>query len=145
MVRRRKVTARAKAKAKRVEKRRAAKKVARKRRKKKRRRSQRTSNPHLKTVSSSVVQLCSTFSVFKSGDERSNTQLLQPFWHSLTVISIECLKSAQCAPLKHHYDECAERVQQQQEEHGHPKEDCVEECKSNPYTLGPWEAAKQFC
>lgn len=38
------------------------------------------------------------------------------------------MKSQQCAPLKHHYDECAERVTQQQEETGKADEDCVEEC-----------------
>jgi ubiquinol-cytochrome c reductase subunit 6 len=38
------------------------------------------------------------------------------------------MKSQQCAPLKHHYDECAERVMQQQEETGKAEEDCVEEC-----------------
>lgn len=38
------------------------------------------------------------------------------------------MKSQQCAPLKHHYDECAERVTQQQEENGKADEDCVEEC-----------------
>jgi hypothetical protein len=32
--------------------------------------------------------------------------------------------------LKHHYDECAERVKHQQEQHGKAEEDCVEECKS---------------
>jgi hypothetical protein len=40
------------------------------------------------------------------------------------------MKSQQCAPLKHHYDECAERVMKQQEETGKAEEDCVEECKS---------------
>ncbi len=40
----------------------------------------------------------------------------------------ECMRTAQCAPLKHHYDECAERVQQQEKEHGKAQEDCVEEC-----------------
>jgi hypothetical protein len=44
------------------------------------------------------------------------------------------MKSQQCAPLKHHYDECAERVMQQQEENGKADEDCVEECTSNPYS-----------
>lgn len=39
----------------------------------------------------------------------------------------ECLKSSECAPLKHHYEECAERVQHQQEENGKADEDCVEE------------------
>nr|POE74620.1 hypothetical protein CFP56_37151 [Quercus suber] len=39
----------------------------------------------------------------------------------------DCMKTQQCAPLKHHYDECAERVTQQQEEHGKAEEDCVEE------------------
>ncbi len=38
------------------------------------------------------------------------------------------MRTAQCAPLKHHYDECAERVQQQEKEHGKAQEDCVEEC-----------------
>ncbi|KAK8919606.1 hypothetical protein VCV18_008432 [Metarhizium anisopliae] len=32
-----------------------------------------------------------------------------------------------CAPAKHHFDECVERVQQQESE-GEAKEDCVEEC-----------------
>lgn len=41
----------------------------------------------------------------------------------------ECAKSAQCASLKHHYQECAERVTAQHEnpDHKGPKEDCVEE------------------
>lgn len=40
------------------------------------------------------------------------------------------MKTQQCAPLKHHYDECAERVTKQQEENdGKAEEDCVEECK----------------
>ena len=47
----------------------------------------------------------------------------------------DCLKTAQCAPLKHHYDECAERVQKQEEENGKAEEDCVEECKLLPYDL----------
>ncbi|KAG6005102.1 hypothetical protein E4U21_000429 [Claviceps maximensis] len=38
----------------------------------------------------------------------------------------ECKNSAQCAPSKHHFDECVERVQQQESE-GEAKEDCVEE------------------
>lgn len=42
------------------------------------------------------------------------------------------MKSQQCAPLKHHYDECAERVTQQQEENGKADEDCVEECMLRP-------------
>ena len=49
----------------------------------------------------------------------------------------ECAKSAQCAPLKHHYDACAERVTKQHEnpDHKGPKEDCVEECEfdGHPY------------
>ena len=39
------------------------------------------------------------------------------------------MKTRECAPLKHHYDECAERVTKQQEETGKAEEDCVEECK----------------
>ncbi|KAM0247054.1 hypothetical protein ACHAP5_004334 [Fusarium lateritium] len=38
----------------------------------------------------------------------------------------ECKNSSQCSPAKHHFDECVERVQQQESEDG-AKEDCVEE------------------
>ncbi|KAI3398957.1 hypothetical protein diail_7984 [Diaporthe ilicicola] len=38
----------------------------------------------------------------------------------------ECKESKQCAPAKHHYDECVERVTSQ-EDNGGAKEDCVEE------------------
>lgn len=42
----------------------------------------------------------------------------------------ECKESKTCAPSKHHYDDCVERVTRaEQEEHKGPKEDCVEECK----------------
>lgn len=46
----------------------------------------------------------------------------------LTRWCIDCKNSAQCAPAKHHYDECVERVTQQESEEGGAKEDCVEEC-----------------
>ncbi|KAL1297342.1 hypothetical protein AAFC00_004887 [Neodothiora populina] len=39
----------------------------------------------------------------------------------------ECIASAECAPAKHHYDHCVERVEKQQEENGKASEDCVEE------------------
>ncbi|KAK4946120.1 Cytochrome b-c1 complex subunit 6, mitochondrial [Elasticomyces elasticus] len=42
-------------------------------------------------------------------------------------LEAECENSKQCAPLKHHYDECVERVMHQQSEHGKAHEDCVEE------------------
>ena len=38
----------------------------------------------------------------------------------------ECKNAPQCAPAKHHYDHCVERVEQQESEGG-AKEDCVEE------------------
>ncbi|KAL2016847.1 hypothetical protein VTK56DRAFT_2922 [Thermocarpiscus australiensis] len=38
----------------------------------------------------------------------------------------ECRQSKQCAPAKHHYDECVERVTSAQAQGG-AKEDCVEE------------------
>ncbi|KAK3625983.1 Cytochrome b-c1 complex subunit 6, mitochondrial [Elasticomyces elasticus] len=49
----------------------------------------------------------------------------------------ECMKSAKCAPLKHHYDECTERVTQQHEQHGKAHEDCVEEFRASlpPHAL----------
>ena len=39
----------------------------------------------------------------------------------------ECRESKQCAPAKHHFDHCVERVNAQVAEGG-AKEDCVEEC-----------------
>ncbi|KIW02488.1 uncharacterized protein PV09_06291 [Verruconis gallopava] len=40
----------------------------------------------------------------------------------------ECAESKECAPYKHHYDECVERVTKKQEENdGKSDEDCVEE------------------
>lgn len=45
----------------------------------------------------------------------------------------ECKNSKQCAPAKHHFDDCVERVTNQESE-GEVKEDCVEECT---YTH-PW-------
>lgn len=50
---------------------------------------------------------------------------------SLTLPRPECANSAQCAPYKHHFEECVERVTRQQEDEDYkgPKEDCVEECK----------------
>lgn len=39
----------------------------------------------------------------------------------------ECKQSKQCSGPKHHFDDCVERVQQQESE-GEAKEDCVEEC-----------------
>lgn len=49
----------------------------------------------------------------------------------------ECAHSAQCAPFKHHFDECVERVTRQEEDEDFkgPKEDCVEECKSTSYIV----------
>ena len=43
----------------------------------------------------------------------------------------ECKNAPQCAPAKHHYDHCVERVEQQESEGG-AKEDCVEECTISP-------------
>ncbi|KAK9424226.1 putative Ubiquinol-cytochrome C reductase hinge protein-domain-containing protein [Seiridium unicorne] len=39
----------------------------------------------------------------------------------------ECKNSKQCAPAKHHYDECVERVTKAEEDGSGAKEDCVEE------------------
>ncbi|KAG6072091.1 ubiquinol--cytochrome-c reductase subunit 6, partial [Claviceps aff. purpurea] len=38
-----------------------------------------------------------------------------------------CKNSAQCAPAKHHFEECAARVAAQEEAGEKVKEDCVEE------------------
>jgi len=44
-------------------------------------------------------------------------------------LEAECANSSHCAPVKHHFDECVERVTQQLDDPDHkgPKEDCVEE------------------
>lgn len=46
----------------------------------------------------------------------------------------ECKESKACAPSKHHFDECVERVTGEDEstDKKHPNEDCVEECESFP-------------
>ena len=54
------------------------------------------------------------------------------FQYSLTVFNFtECINSAQCSTLKHHYDECGERVREQEADPDYKgfKEDCVEECR----------------
>ena len=45
------------------------------------------------------------------------------------IIFTECRESKACAPLKHHFEECSERVQKAQDEGKKHHEDCVEECK----------------
>ena len=46
----------------------------------------------------------------------------------------ECKESKACAPSKHHFEECVERVTAADEgkpvNKKHPNEDCVEECES---------------
>lgn len=57
---------------------------------------------------------------------------LAPQSDLLLIICSECANSSVCAPYKHHYDECVERVTRQEEagdDFKGPKEDCVEECK----------------
>jgi len=49
----------------------------------------------------------------------------------LLMTGIECKNSKQCAPAKHHFDECVERVTNASEEDG-ANEDCVEECEFVP-------------
>ncbi|KAI1032319.1 hypothetical protein LB503_010775 [Fusarium chuoi] len=67
-------------------------------------------------------------------DEDDEEELVDP----KETLEEECKNSPQCAPAKHHFDECVERVQQQESEGG-AKEDCVEECMStNPdCVMGP--------
>ncbi|KAI9714364.1 MAG: hypothetical protein M1820_000325 [Bogoriella megaspora] len=45
----------------------------------------------------------------------------------LPKLQEDCANTRECAPLKHHYEECVERVTSQHEQHGKAKEDCVEE------------------
>lgn len=48
------------------------------------------------------------------------------------VLFTECKESKACAPFKHHFDECVERVtgaEVGQANKKGPHEDCVEECK----------------
>ncbi|KAL8728825.1 MAG: hypothetical protein Q9166_005142 [cf. Caloplaca sp. 2 TL-2023] len=66
-----------------------------------------------------------------SGDNKDEEEEEEPGYYTEgRYVKHECAKSSQCAPLKHHYDACAERVQQQQQEDANYKrikEDCVEE------------------
>lgn len=61
------------------------------------------------------------------------------------VLEEECKNSKACAPLKHHYDECVERVTSG---HGVENEDCVEEffhllhCASTCAAPKLWKALK---
>lgn len=50
--------------------------------------------------------------------------------HVLTTDSAECRESKQCAPAKHHFDDCVERVTNAEGDQS--GEDCVEECKFRP-------------
>ncbi|PYH45302.1 cytochrome b-c1 complex subunit 6 family protein [Aspergillus saccharolyticus JOP 1030-1] len=64
--------------------------------------------------------------------EWRNSMLSILNWTSCADVSTpitECANSAQCAPYKHHFDECIERVTKQEEDEDYkgPKEDCVEE------------------
>jgi Ubiquinol-cytochrome C reductase hinge protein len=66
--------------------------------------------------------------------------MISVYWvNSITDISlVECKESKQCAPAKHHFDECVERVTGAEEgkaDKKHPHEDCVEECKRPLYAL----------
>ncbi|KAG6990898.1 hypothetical protein G7Y79_00060g092020 [Physcia stellaris] len=63
----------------------------------------------------------------EGGERRKKKQKKQKKRRRSPRIQSRSLKP--CAPLKHHFDECAERVQEQQENPAHkgPKEDCVEE------------------
>ncbi|MBE3050276.1 hypothetical protein IMZ48_48820 [Candidatus Bathyarchaeota archaeon] len=45
-----------------------------------------------------------------------------------------CKEAPVCAPAKHHFDECTERVTKATADGSAPTEDCVEECTSwTPY------------
>jgi Ubiquinol-cytochrome C reductase hinge protein len=57
--------------------------------------------------------------------------IISPEQELIAVFHPDCANSQQCAPYKHHFDECVERVTRQQEDpdSNGPKEDCVEECK----------------
>lgn len=64
------------------------------------------------------------------GSQRAQWHLPQRVRHANDGLSTECMNTPGCAPYKHHYEECAERVTKQIEEDGKASEDCVEECKS---------------
>lgn len=54
----------------------------------------------------------------------------------LTNNKTECKNSKECAPAKHHFDECVERVTAAQD-NGGTTEDCVEECESFSLSTRP--------
>jgi len=62
------------------------------------------------------------------------------FWLADYLRNSECMKTQSCAPIKHHYDECVERVTSQMEENdGKSKENCVEECNVHPHPVPLYE------
>jgi hypothetical protein len=109
------------------------------RRKKRRRRSPRTPSLLSRRVSLNSSHIdaepelfgnpdCAAREVKRGAEALDDVYRLEEAPEQVLTIFSECMKSQQCAPLKHHYDECAERVTQQQEENGKADEDCVEEC-----------------
>lgn len=57
------------------------------------------------------------------------------------IYHVECAQSKECAPYKHHFDECVERVTRNGEDPNFkgPHEDCVEECEYSLQQLEPGE------
>lgn len=75
--------------------------------------------------------------VLQKVDWRRNADTLNYITRYHTNVHSECKESKACAPSKHHFDECVERVTGAGEgEHDkkHPSEDCVEECESSSPT-----------
>ncbi|KAI9838291.1 MAG: hypothetical protein M1819_005559 [Sarea resinae] len=69
----------------------------------------------------------------EGGDEEEEEEEEEPE-DPKTKLEEECAESKACSPLKHHYDECVERVTSASDDSKGPKEDCVEECKG-PHLL----------
>ncbi|EXJ70773.1 ubiquinol-cytochrome c reductase subunit 6 [Cladophialophora psammophila CBS 110553] len=64
----------------------------------------------------------------EDGDEEEEEEEEEPV-DPKPKLEEDCARSAQCVGYKHHFDECVERVTQQEEDPDHkgPKENCVEE------------------
>ncbi|KAF2116232.1 ribonuclease E inhibitor RraA/Dimethylmenaquinone methyltransferase [Lophiotrema nucula] len=63
----------------------------------------------------------------ESGDGEEEEEEEEETKDPKETLEKECETSKQCAPAKHHYDECVERVTSQIDNDGKAKEDCVEE------------------
>lgn len=77
-------------------------------------------------------------------EDEDEEELVDP----MDTLREECTKTETCKPYLHHFEECIERVQKEQEEEGYEhkayKEDCVEEYFHLQHCVNDCVAPKLF-